>query len=154
MKKCDPWMEKCHPWMEVSSMDAIHGWHPWMKTTDDGHGRSLYHNTAFFQKNDKPTLRETWTWRYIKGRRYEFTSATKVASLFLMTLIRILSAFFSKTKVLAFRIIFADTTAFCEISNIMDNLIITIGIILIVYFFTFSCNMNTDIRVWLTWFLI
>ena len=40
MEKCHPWMEKCHPWMEVSSMDAIHGWHPWMKTTDDGHGRS------------------------------------------------------------------------------------------------------------------
>ena len=30
----------CHPWMTLPSVDAIHGRHLWMKTTDDGHGRS------------------------------------------------------------------------------------------------------------------
>ena len=46
--RCHPWMEEPYPWMKVSSADDIHelryfihGGHPWMKITDDGHGRSL-----------------------------------------------------------------------------------------------------------------
>ena len=41
IRECHPWMEKCHSWMEVSFVDVIHGWHPWMKMMDDGHGRSI-----------------------------------------------------------------------------------------------------------------
>ena len=42
---CHSWMEETHPWMKVSSVDVIHGWrnlihglHPMMKITNDGHG--------------------------------------------------------------------------------------------------------------------
>ena len=31
----------CHSWMNPPSLDVIHGWHPWMKMTDDRHGRSI-----------------------------------------------------------------------------------------------------------------
>ena len=32
----------CYPWMTLPSVDAIQGWQPWMKKTDDWHGWSHY----------------------------------------------------------------------------------------------------------------
>ena len=54
----------CHSWMTLPSIDfihGIHGWHPWMKTTDDGHGRSIRHFSVVLQKE----TRDEW-WYFLE----------------------------------------------------------------------------------------
>ena len=70
---CHSWIEKPHPWMEVSFVNAIHGWrtlihgwHPQMRMTDDGHGRSkwrLFFSLFTYRNVEKCVLQKRLIYR-------------------------------------------------------------------------------------------